>query len=187
MPFAVRLVAEPRSAEPSTHEPPGGGLLDMAADVWGAARQGTWTLSLGGLDLQFPLPEALEHLEGFWVLLLELVDSDSGEWSLFDGRQETVLEARVSGPDVHIEFVADRGRPRFGGVDLPARATVRLRALVEQGTAFVLGLVDEACAIDPTLRDSADLPGLLADAAALRGAVAQLPATFAVRGAGGAA
>ncbi len=154
------------------------GLLADLAAAHSRGWRGDWLVSLGSVSLELGLPLDAEVLEEFWVFLIELVDSDGGEWSLRAGEDELTIEAQVFGPDVNFEFVSEGSSPRFGGAALPRRATVRLRAVVCEGTAFLASLVSESCRIDPGLRGREDLAGLEADLTQAQEAVASLPGTF---------
>ena len=176
--FKVRLASEPFAVEEAEPVDVGVGFLADVAAAHASAWSSRWTVSFGPTNLRLSLPENLDCLEEFWVLLLELVDSDCGEWTLHDGSRALTMEAQVFGPDVRFEFSSEEGRPRFGGVDLPASATVRLRAVVAQGTAFIRQLLTEARRVRPDLQDREEMTGLMADVEQLQAAVASLPATF---------
>ncbi len=175
MPFSVRLRSQPSITPPADVDAGVGLLADLAA-AWARGWTGRWTVHLGDVTVKLPLPERFDLLEEFWVLLLELVEAEAGEWSLYDG---VVVEAQVFGPDVNLEFSApDGGAPRLGGAALPERATVRLRALTSQGVAFLRRLHEEASKLDPSLREREDAVGFLDDMQQLLDAVADLPGTF---------
>jgi len=182
VPFVARLASEPFAAEGEEPER-GVGFLSDAVAAWASAWSGSWTVSFGPVSLELATPGGLEFLEEFWVFLLELVDAGYGEWSLYDGAEDLTMEAQVFGPDVQLEFTSDGGHPRFAGVDLPDRATLRLRAVVAQGTALLRQLLKEARRVRPELGDRPELVGMQTDMEQLEEAVATLPATF--RGAAG--
>jgi hypothetical protein len=182
--FSVRLKTKPVEGEVEAPSSEAVGLIAELAATHARAWTGSWMVSFGEVPIRLEVPRDLELLEEFWVLLLELVDSDHGEWSLYDGSRDLTMEAQVFGPDVNFEFTSEGGRPRWLKADLPQRATVRLRAVVAEGTAMVRQIASEACRIDPALKESDQLAGLLADIEALQEAVADLPATFRDRSAG---
>jgi hypothetical protein len=176
--FKVRLRSEPFAVEDAEPVDVGVGFLADVAAAHASAWSSRWTVSFGPTTLQLKLPQDLDCLEEFWVLLLELVDSDHGEWSLNDGARDLTMEAQVFGPDVRFEFTSESGRPRFGGVELPASATVRLRAVVAEGIGFLRQLLTEARRVRPELGDREELVGMMSDVEQLQEAVASLPATF---------
>lgn len=178
VPFSVRLRSQALIGSPPEELSDGVGLLADIAAAWARGWTGRWTIHLGDATIKLPLPERLDLLEEFWVMLIELVEAEAGEWSLYDGEDEIVLEAQVFGHDVNLELSAEGGAPSLGGRQLPERATVRLRAMVSQGVAFLRRLHDEASRLDPTLRDRADAVGFADDMQQLLDAVADMPGTF---------
>lgn len=176
--FKVRLESEPFAAEGEQPADVGVGFLGDVIAAYASAWSGGWTVSFGPQALRLATPRNLDCLEEFWVFLLELVDSGHGEWSLYDGSDDLTMEAQVFGPDVQVEFISEAGRARFAGADLPDRATVRLRAVVAEGVAFLRQLLTEARRVRPDLAEREELAGMLGDIEQLIEAVASLPATF---------
>lgn len=177
VPFSARLSSEPFASEQPVPEPGVGFLADLGA-AWASAWSGTFTVSFGEASLRLAMPDSMDCLEEFWVFLLELVDVGHGEWSLYDGADDLTLEAQVFGPDVQLEFTSEAGRPGFGGVELPDRALLRLRAVIAEGTGFFRQLLREARRVQPALGERAEHAGLLEDMDQLQAAVESLPATF---------
>jgi hypothetical protein len=177
VPFSIRLESK-RTKKPGRRLDVGVGLLADVVSAYARGWTGRWRIQLGADRLELRTPQDLILLEEFWVLLLELVDSEVGEWSLYHGDDELVLEAQVYGPDINLEWSSMGGPPTFRGRRLPDRATVRLRAMVGQGSAFLRQLIDEAAEVEPELRDRRDLAEFLQDLQQLTDAVADLPGTF---------
>ncbi len=179
VPFSLRLESTPATVERPEVFDVGPGLIGDLAATYARGWRGRWTVHLGPARIELELPRDGMLLEELWVLLIELVDAEAGEWSLYDGDDELVLEMQVYGPDVNIELTTGGGGPpRFRGQRLPDRATVRLRALIAEGVAFFAQLVDDAARLDDTLTERDDLAGFRADLKALTEAVADLPGTF---------
>ena len=178
---SVRLKSEPLLADAPEREPGVGLLADMAV-AYQRGWKGSWTLSFGEARLVLRTPDHLALMEEFWVFLIELVDAGHGEWSLTDETQDLTVEAQVFGPDVQLEFTSGDGPPRYAGRGFPSKATVRLRALISEGTAVIRQFVTQAARMDPTLRERSDLISLLEDAGQLVEAVSNLPGTFRERG-----
>lgn len=177
VPCSIRLDSKP-STGGAVEVDVGVGLLADVAAAYARGWTGRWRIGLGKDHVELRTPEDLIHLEEFWVFLIELVDAEAGEWSLYDGSRELVMEAQVYGPDINIELTMGGTSPTFRGRRMPDRATVRLRAFVAEGVAFLNGLVAEASKLDPTLLERSDLAGFQDDLRQLTDAVADLPGTF---------
>jgi hypothetical protein len=181
VPFRIELLAEPRveRERPGPKRPmpalAGGALSDLQA-VHGRGWKGQFTLRFGTTGLTLSLQRDLDCLEEFVVFLIELVDAGAGEWGLPDGDRLMVLEAQAFGPDLRVEFAdEDGGIARFRGQNLPRRATVRLRAFVEEGAALVRKLIVQSREVDPKFGERPELLGLEEDLAAMVEAVAGKP------------
>lgn len=181
VPFQIELLAEPRVERdrPGPKRPmpalAGGALSDLQT-VHARGWKGQFTLRFGPTSLTLSLQRDLDCLEELVVFLLELVDAGAGEWTLPDGERFVVLEAQVFGPDVQVDFTdEDGGVARFRGQSLPRRATVRLRALVEEGAGLVLRLIEQARKVDPVFGQREELSLLEVDMAAVVAAVADRP------------
>lgn len=181
--FKVVVNARPRVAPPGA--PPelefeGGGLFAALPAVHGRGWDGDWSIVLGPQTLELGFGEGLAAAEELLVFLLELVDDGHGEWTLLDPDDEAlIIEAQVHGPDVNLELGGEEGPPRWRGKSLPQRATVRLRAVVDQGTSALRALLKQAARIDPDFGADGSLKGLWEDLDALKEAVAELPRGFA--------
>jgi hypothetical protein len=184
VPFALELrsearpLREGRGGRPLPTPAPFGGLLSDLRTIHARGFRGSWTLRLGPLALSLSTQKDLDGIEELWVFLLELVDAGHGEWSLHesgDSEDPLVIEAQRFGPDVNLEFGRESGPPRFRGKALPRRATVRLRALVEEGAALLEKLLAEAASLEPALGARSEARGLREDMQALRDAVKELP------------
>ena len=179
----IDVQAEPR-VEPPRGEPEpafeGGGLLASLPSVHARGWVGGWSLVLGPQTLKLSFGEGLAAAEELLVLLLELVDDGHGEWTLFDADGEAlIVEAQVHGPDVNLEFTGEDGPPRWNNRKISQRATVRLRGLVDQGTAALRALLKQAARIEPSFGADGSLKGLWDDLDALKEAVAELPRGYA--------
>ncbi|MCP4867443.1 MAG: hypothetical protein GY898_01830 [Proteobacteria bacterium] len=177
VPCSIRLDSKPATRAPDEVDVGVGLLADVAA-AYAKGWTGRWRIGLGKDQLELRTPDDLIHLEEFWVLLLEVVDADAGEWSLYDGDAELVMEAQVHGPDINLELSSAGGPPKFRGRRMPDRATVRLRAFVANGVAFFQALIDQAAKLDPSLLERDDLAGFREDLGQLTEAVADMPGTF---------
>jgi hypothetical protein len=135
-------------------------------------------LALGPHTLPLDLSAESGHLEELWVFLLELVDTGGGEWTLGDGDDLVTLDAQVYGPDVIVDFATQDESGSFGGVVLPRKATLRLRAVVSAGTSFFRAFFKEALRMDKGMKDRPDLLAFYEDLDQLESAVADLPGTF---------
>ena len=89
--FKVRLLSEPFAVEGAEPVDVGVGFLADVAAAHASAWSGRWTVSFGSTTIPLALPKNLYCLDEFWVLLLELVDSDCGEWSLHDGSRDLTM------------------------------------------------------------------------------------------------
>lgn len=184
VPFRLELRAEARPARPGREAPPsmpamaGGALSDLQALVsrkW----KGALVLGVGPAVIPLDLKRDLDIVEELVVFLLELVDSGHGELSLVDGDHLITVEAQVFGPDVTLEFADEEGRaPRFRGQNLPRRASVRLRAVVEQGTAVIENLLELAAGVEEGFSTRTEVGQLRQDLRTLLDATAHQPAAF---------
>ena len=109
---------------------------------------------------------------------MELVDAGYGEWTLLDGDDALIIEAQVFGPDVQLEFGCENGAPRFRGRSLPRKATLRLRALIEEGVGIIRQLLEQAGRLDPAFVEREEVTLLVQDLDTVVGAVADLPREF---------
>jgi hypothetical protein len=179
----IEVQAEPRVEPPRPGGAPqdeGGGLLASLPAVHGRGWVGHWSVALGTETIKLDLGEGLVAAEELLVFLLELVDEGHGEWTLFDREGEAlIIEAQVHGPDVALELGGEDGPPRWNGRKMPQRATVRLRAVVDQGTSALRALLKQAARIDADFGADGSLKGVWDDLDALKEAVAELPRGFA--------
>jgi len=194
VPFRIKVTAKPRTvagggdAEAGLNggagdalEPAdelGMGFFSELQALHGALFEGQWRFHFGPVKLGLELPRDLDYLEEFWVFLLELVDVGYGEWTLEGEDNSLILEAQVFGPDVQLEFGSEKGAPGFRGKALPRRALVRLRSIVDEGTAFVSELIDDASRAHSGFGDRPETQQILEDLRALQEAVASYPALF---------
>ncbi|MBN92556.1 MAG: hypothetical protein CL928_00565 [Deltaproteobacteria bacterium] len=193
VPFSIKVILKPRveaggdanrdSLGDRAEDDLRDGFFSELQSLHGSLFEGNWRLHFGPVKVSLKLPEDLDYLEEFWVFLLELVDAGYGEWTLDDEGDPLILEAQVFGPDVQLEFGAEKGSPSFRGVALPRRALVRLRAVVDEGTGFVSSLVEAVRRADSRFQAPAEADQILSDLEVLRGAVASYPAAFRPRGA----
>jgi hypothetical protein len=183
--FKIDVKAKPRVEPPGQTaelEFDGGGLLAALPAVHTKAWVGDWSIVLGDETIKLAFGEGLGAAEELLVFMLELVDDAHGEWTLFDRDENAlILEAQAFGPDVNLELASEEGAPRWNGRKLPRKATVRLRAVVDQGTAALRTLLKQAARVDPDFGADGSLKGLWEDLDALKEAVAELPRGFAPR------
>ncbi len=183
--FKVDVKAQPRIEPPRDVPEPellGGGLLASLAEVHGKGWTGGWSLVVGSETLRLGFGEGLSAAEELLVFMIELVEDAHGEWTLYDRDGDAlILEAQAHGPDVNLEFTGEDGPPRWNGRRLPKRATVRLRAVVDQGTSALRALLKQAARVDAEFGADGSLKGLWEDLDALKEAVAELPRGFAPR------
>jgi hypothetical protein len=182
IPFSVTLEHTPRDADERGGPRPRvqGGILSALQGAHAAAYRGKWTLQFGDVPLKLKTHVDLHAVEELFVFLLELVDGGFGEWSVEDKGDLLVIEGDVHGADVSLEFGdGDGGPARFRRVQFPAKATVRLRALVDEGARLIRRLVTDASAADPDFAARPEFDELRADLDALLDAVAHLPRDWA--------
>ena len=185
--FRVEFAHEPRTAAdratlapPEADDGPLGGPLQQLAAVHARFYRGKCTMHLGdSIPIKLKTHVDLDAIEELFVMLLELVDGGVGEWSLTDKSELLIVEAEALGPDVTLEFGdGDDGPGVFRKVRFPQRATVRLRALVEECAKLIRRLIMEASVADPEFGASTALDELKADLAELVDAVAHHPLEF---------
>ena len=180
--FKVVVNARPRVAPPSATpelEFGGGGLLAALPSVHSRGWDGDWSVVVGALSLKLSFGEGLAAAEELLVFLLELVDDGHGEWTLVGSDDEPlIIEAQVHGPDVNLELCGEDGPPRWEGRGVSQRATVRLRAVVDQGSSALRALLKQAARLDPDFGADGSLKGLWEDLDALKEAVADMPRGF---------
>ena len=178
IPFAVPLEHTPREAgdRAGPRARVEGGLLSALQGSHAAAYRGKWVLQFGDVPLKLKTHVDLHAVEELFVFLIEMVDGGFGEWSVQDKSELLVIEADVHGADVALEFGdGDGGPATFRRVRFPRKATVRLRAVVEECARLIRRLVVDASVADPDFAARAEVDELRSDLDALVEAVAHLP------------
>lgn len=177
VPFGIDITVRERAGKKA--EVSEGGILAALSTVHRSGYTGRLAVRVGGVVLELKTERDLGVVEELYVFLVELLDAQYGEWTLFDGQdRELILEAQAHGPDVNLEFTGEEGSPTWNGARLPRRATVRLRALVDAGVAAIKALLKQAGKVDPDFGGGGQLAEIWGDLDELSSAVSDLPAAF---------
>ncbi len=181
VPFSIDIDVRERAGKKA--EPSAGGILAALSGVHRSGYTGRFRVRIGEVTLELKTEHDLGFVEELYVLLMELLDSQVGEWTLFDQQDKgLILEAQAHGPDVNIEFTGEDGAPSWNGKGLPRRATVRVRALVEAGADALRTLLKQAGKVDPDFGADGQLGEIWGDLDELVAAVSDLPAAFKAKG-----